>query len=302
MTRTAGARTLGIDVGGTKIAAGVVDESGRVLTTSAMPTPKDDATALYDAVASLASALIPGNDVGAVGLGVAAFVDTKGVVQFAPHLPWRDEPVQRNLSDRLGLPVLVDNDANVGGWAEARFGAAKDVGDALFVAVGTGIGGALIGGNRLLRGGHGMAGEIGHLPVVTDGRACPCGLRGCWEQYASGRALMRAAAEAGFDVGHGASVTEAAVAGDPAALAVFAEVGRWLGVGMAIAATVLDPAVIVVGGGVSVAGDLLLEPARAAMRAALPGGLERPAPQVVAAALGPAAAVIGAADLARSLR
>jgi glucokinase len=147
-----------------------------------------------------------------------------------------------------------------------------------------------------------MAGEIGHHPVVTDGRSCPCGLRGCWEQYASGRALMRAANEAGFDVSHGAVVTEAAQSGDAKALAVFAEVGRWLGVGMAIAATVLDPAVIVVGGGVSVAGDLLLEPARTAMRAALPGGLERPEPQVVAAALGPAAAVIGAADLARAVR
>lgn len=302
MTDAAGTHTLGIDVGGTKIAAGVVDHTGRILATSAVPTPKESAEALYDAVITLASTLIAGHDVTAVGVGAAAFVDTAGVVQFAPHLPWRDEPVQRVLSERLGLPVLVDNDANVGGWAEARFGAARDVGDALFVAVGTGIGGALIGGNRLHRGGHGMAGEIGHLPVVTDGRACQCGLHGCWEQYASGRALVRAAIEAGLAVDHGSAVTAAALAGEATALAVFSEAGRWLGVGMAVAATILDPAIIVVGGGVSVAGDLLLEPARTALRAGLPGGLERPAPRVVEAALGPAAAIIGAADLARAVR
>lgn len=294
------ALTLGVDVGGTKIAAGIVDADGSIAESATAATPKGSSDALYDAIAGIAAELTAGRDVAGVGLGVAGFVDSSGVVRFSPHLPWRDEPVQQVLSDRLGLLVVVDNDANVGGWAEARFGAAKDVGDALFVAVGTGIGGALIGGGRLQRGGHGMAAEIGHLPVVTDGRSCQCGLRGCWEQYASGLALMRAAGDAGFDVSHGSLVTHAALAGDEAALGVFAEIGRWLGVGMAIASTIVDPGIIVVGGGVSAAGDLLLDPARQALQAALPGGADRPVPEVVAAALGPAAAVIGAADLARA--
>lgn len=291
--------TLGIDIGGTKIAAGVVDDGGVIVERSSMPTPVSDSAALFEAVVDLATGLAAHHDVEGVGLGVAGFVDRAGTVRFAPHLPWREEPVQADLAARLGLPIVVDNDANVGGWAEVRFGAAKGVRDALFVAVGTGIGGALIGGHQLQRGGHGMAGEVGHIPVVTDGRACPCGLRGCWERYASGTALVRSAAEAGLDVEHGAAVTAAAQAGDETAVKVLADVGHWLGVGLAVAATMLDPEVIVVGGGVSAAGDLLLEPARSSLRAALPGGLDRPGPTIVLAALGPDAAVIGAADLAR---
>jgi glucokinase len=292
---------IGIDIGGTKIAAGLVDETGRIVERSEVPTPVAESEALFGAVAALAEQLRAGQDVSGVGVGVAGFVDLNGVVTFAPHLPWREEPVQDRLAARLGLPVVVDNDANVGGWAEARFGASREVGDALFVAVGTGIGGALVSGDRLQRGGHGMAGEIGHIPVVSGGRPCPCGLRGCWEQYASGRALLRRASESGFQVDHGVEVTAAAIAGDAEAVEVLADVGRWLGVGMAIATTVLDPAVIVVGGGVSAAGDLLLEPARVALRTSLPGGGDRPEPQVVAAALGPDAAMIGAASLVREL-
>lgn len=290
--------TIGIDIGGTKIAAGVVDAAGRLMHRATRQTPADGA-GLYAAIDSLVSDLTARAEVVGIGLGVAGFIDRAGTVRFAPHLPWQDEPVRERLAEAYGLPVVVDNDANVGGWAESRFGAAAGVDDALFVAVGTGIGGAVISAGTLVRGGFGMAGEIGHIPVVTDGRQCPCGLRGCWEQYASGRALMRRAADAGFSATHGTEITAAAIAGTPEAVDVFTEVGHWLGVGMAVAVTVLDPAIVVVGGGVSAAGDLLLDPARQSLADALPGGRSRPVPKVVLAALGPDAAIIGAADLAR---
>ena len=165
--------------------------------------------------------------------------------------------------------------------------------------MGTGIGGALIVGDELRHGAYGTAGEIGHMIVERDGRPCPCGSRGCWEQYASGRAFVRAAKEAGFEAVHGSEVTAAAKNGDEAAIRVFDEIGTWLGLGIASLVAVLDPSVVVVGGGVSAAGDLLLAPARAAFADYLTARGRRPEPQLVLATLGPDAGLIGAADLAR---
>jgi len=292
---------VGIDIGGTKIAAGVVDADGHVLTRRDVATPVGDRQSLVDAIIGLARDLAAEHPVHAVGVGVAGLVDRAGeTVRFAAHLPFQDEPLRREVATAVGLPVLVDNDANAGGWAEARFGAARGAQDAVFVAVGTGIGGAIIIDGRLRRGWQGASGEIGHLIVERDGRPCPCGSRGCWEQYGSGRALLRAAEEAGFDVPHGAAITAAAAAGDERAQRVLDEIGGWVGVGIAGLVAVLDPEVVVVGGGVSAAGDLLLEPTRDSFRTYLTARGRRPEPPLVLAALGPDAGFIGAADLARA--
>jgi len=295
-----GRLAVGIDIGGTKIAAGVVDPDGRVLTRRDMPTPVSDRQSLVDAIIALARDLATEHAVDAVGVGVAGLVDRAGdTVRFAAHLPFRDEPLRTELSAVLGLPVVVDNDANAGGWAETRFGAARGAHNALFVAVGTGIGGAIIIDGRLRRGWQGASGEIGHLIVERDGRPCPCGSRGCWEQYGSGRALVRAAEEAGLDVPHGSAVTAAAAAGDERARQVLRGIGGWVGLGIAGLVAVLDPEVVVVGGGVSAAGDLLLEPTRDSFRSYLTARERRPEAPIVLAALGPDAGLIGAADLAR---
>lgn len=291
---------IGIDIGGTKIAAGVVDRTGRIVERAQASTPIESRDTLLGAVIELARELAADHLVAAVGIGVAGLVDPTGaIVRSASHLPLRDDPLGSDVAAALGLPVVVDNDANVGGLAELRLGAARGVNDALLVTVGTGIGGAVIVGGRVYRGWQGSAGEIGHLIVDRDGRPCPCGSHGCWEQYGSGRALMRAAASAGFEVAHGSEVTAAAMAGDERALDVLAEIGGWLGVGIASLAAVLDPEVIVVGGGVSAAGDQLMVPVIASFRENLSARGKRPEPRIVPAALGPDAGLIGAAELAR---
>src|SRR5439155_17974101 len=213
----------------------------------------------------------------------------------------------------VGLPTIVDNDANVAAWGGFRFGAGMGSGDMLLVTAGTGIGGGIVHGGRLFRGAHGFAAEIGHVIVEPGGPRCGCGNLGCLESVASGRAIDRlgraAAAEhprselallAGGDpaMATGPVVTRAARAGDPIAVRVLSEVGRRLGEGIAGLVNVLDPEVVVVGGGVIDAGELLLEPARAAFREAVEGHAFRPDVPIVAAALGNDAGAIGAADLA----
>jgi glucokinase len=221
------------------------------------------------------------------------------VVRFAPHLSWRDEPLRDVLERRLGLPVVVDNDANTTARAEMRFGAGRGCTEALCVTLGTGIGGAVVVRGEVVRGSQGLAGEFGHMQVVPDGLPCECGQRGCWEQYSSGRAIARVGrANGGLD---GPAVTAAARAGERWALEAFDEVGTWLGVGLAGLVSALDPQLIIIGGGLSEAGDLLLEPARTALSGRLPGRGFRTEPRVVAAELGPDAGFIGAAMLARDL-
>ncbi len=235
---------------------------------------------------------------------------------YAPNLAWRDEPLQALLQRRLGLPVVVENDANTAAWAEVRFGAGRGVDHVVTLTVGTGIGGGIVVNGQLLRGQFGAAAEFGHLTVVPGGRRCGCGLQGCWEQYASGRALEREAqdlarvspAKAGEllrlaggrpeDI-TGRLVTRAAVAGDVAALQCFEVIGTWLGRGLAGLAAILDPGLFVIGGGVSAAGELLRVPASAAFRQYLTGGSHRPVAELRIAELGPEAGLIGAADLAR---
>jgi len=307
---------VGIDVGGTKIAGGVVDEKGTILATARRESPATDTDAIELNIADLVAELRRDYEVEAVGIGAAGFVDSRrSTVMFAPNLAWRDEPLRADLEKRIDLPVVVENDANAAAWGEFTFGAGEDVQDTLLVTVGTGVGGGIVLNGQLHRGAYGVAAEIGHMRVVPEGRICGCGNKGCWEQYASGTALVRDTKEqavegsliaralvdraGGIERIDGPLITEAAREGDSFAREQLAVLGRWLGEGIASLTAVLDPAVVVIGGGVSEAGDLLLDPIRAHFRANLTGRNYRPELQVRAALLGNKAGMIGAADLAR---
>ena len=314
----AGSLAVGIDIGGTKVAAGVVDGAGRVLEQVRRDTPSTSPMATEQTIIEVVNELGGRHDVTAVGIGAAGFIDSdRSSVRFSPHLAWREEPLREAVSCRVGVPVVIENDANAAAWAEWRFGAGRGAAVLACVNLGTGIGGGLVADGSLFRGGYGMAAEFGHVTVVPGGHRCECGNRGCWEQYASGNALVREArelaasrspvaqgllamAEGDPTAITGPVVTAAAQAGDPAAVELFQEVGRWLGLGLAGLAAALDPSMFVIGGGVSDAGDLLLGPAREAFHRALTGRGYRPEAPIVAAALGNDAGFIGAADLART--
>jgi glucokinase len=310
--------TVGIDIGGTKVLAGVVDSWGNVVELQRRPTKGHDVAAVENTIVELVRYFRGRHDVAAVGIGAAGFVDaTRSTVMFSPHLAWRDEPLRAAVAERVRLPVVVDNDANAAAQAESRFGAGAGYRFVLCLTLGTGIGGALVIDGRVYRGANGMAGEFGHMQMVEDGHRCPCGNRGCWEQYASGNALVREAREliaAHSPMAHqlsdlvegdpsrltGPDITQAARDGDPLSVELLADVGRWLGVGLAGMTAAFDPHCIIVGGGVSEAGDLLLEPTRTAFARSLTGRGYRVEPPILAASLGPSAGLIGAADMARS--
>lgn len=308
--------TIGIDIGGTKVAAGVVDDEGNVLARARRRTPSRDPEHLVDVVTEIVRQLLSEHDVAAVGVGAAGFVDVeRRTVLFAPNLAWRDTPLRDEIATRIELPVIVENDANAAAWGEYRYGAGEQHPHLVVLTIGTGIGAGLIVNGELYRGAFGIAGEPGHVRVVPGGRQCGCGNLGCWEQYCSGTALVRAAQEIAterpddakrlleladdVDAIDGPVVTRAAQEGDAAAIDCFTEIGRWLGQGIADLAAVLDPGRFVVGGGVSDAGELLLAPARETYAAALSGRGHRPMAEVVCARLGAEAGLIGAADLAR---
>jgi glucokinase len=310
--------TIGVDIGGTKIAAGVVDDHGRILAQARRPTPSDNSAHVEDVIADAIRELAADYHVEAVGLGAAGFVGAdRSTILFAPNLAWRHEPLRHAIEQRLALPVVVENDANAAAWAEVRFGAAAGESDVVVITVGTGIGGGIVLNGQLIRGRFGVAAEIGHLSMVPNGRRCGCGNDGCWEQYASGRALvteartlatrapetaeqMLAMAEGRPGAIDGPIVTAAARAGDEAALETFRIVGTWLGRGIADLAAVLDPAMFVIAGGVSSAGDLLREPAWQEYLARITGRGYRPNAALRVAQLGgDEAGIIGAADLAR---
>lgn len=310
--------TVGVDVGGTSVRGGVVDKDGNVIDTARTPTPRSDA-ALEAAVARVVRELAAEHDIGAVGLALAGFVtpDRRGV-RFAPHLSWRDAPVADRIAERIGRPVVVEHDANAAALAERHFGAATGAGTVVFIALGTGIGSALLLDGTLYRGAFGVAPELGHLRVVPDGRPCPCGKSGCWERYCSGTALAATAVEllgrdpglspalrrlAAGDPGRvtGQRVAAAASQGDPIACAAMADLARWLGEGLALVADVFDPELVVIGGGVSGSAPLFLDDAREHYAAVVTGAGRRPLARIRTAQLGEAAAVVGAAQLAREV-
>jgi glucokinase len=308
---------IGVDIGGTKVAAGVVDEEGRIIATARRDTPSHDPVKIQEVIAEVVEELQALNRVEAVGIGAAGFVDAgRAKVVFAPNLAWRDEPLKAALESRCGLPVVVENDANAAAWAEARFGAGRGRSFLVILTLGTGLGGGLVVAGELYRGRHGIAGEFGHLKVEPNGRRCGCGGRGCWERYASGTALVHEAQEIASvapaistrmlelagglpEAITGRIVTQAAQDGDEGAIEAFRSVGTWLGHGMASLANVLDPAMFVLGGGVSAAGDLVREPAVRALEERITARAYREVPTVRLAELGPEAGIVGAADLAR---
>ncbi len=312
------ALTCGIDIGGTKIAGAVVDGDGHVVAEDRVESPATDPTAMEEAAARLVAGFAAEHGITAVGVGAAGYVASdRSTVLFAPNIAWRNEPLGADLARLTGLPVVVENDANAAAWGEFRYGAGRDIDDQLLVTVGTGVGGGIVIDGALLRGAHGVGAEIGHLCVVPDGRVCGCGNHGCLEQYASGTALVRAAREAvaassllARDLLQraegdpakitGPMITAAAQDGDRFAIEQFERLGQWLGHGIASLAAVLDPAVVVIGGGVSEAGALLIDPLRASFEHELSGRGYRPTAEIRLAELGNRAGVIGSADLARS--
>lgn len=310
--------TIGVDIGGTKVGGGLVDEDGNVLATTRRPTPADDTTGVIQAVKEVVEELRAGHEIEAVGIGAAGWISSdRSTVMLAPNLSWKDEPLRDKVAAVIDLPVVVENDANVAIWGEHRFGAARKHRSSVLYTIGTGVGGGIVVKDNLLRGTHGVAAEIGHIrSVMPGGRECGCGRVGCLEQYASGRALTRAAREgakadptraaallklAGGDPEaiSGRQVTEAAREGDEVALAAFDSIGFYLGNSAADMVNLIDPGVILIAGGVVDAGELLLEPIRRHYLAALANRAEVPVAEVRAAELGSKAGVIGAADLAR---
>jgi glucokinase len=282
---------VGIDVGGTKCLAVAIDDDARPLTTERRPTPQD----LGDLVEALAEvALVVGPAGAPVGLGLPGLVDRSGVLRGAPHLPAVvGVPVAQMLAERLSTTVVMDNDNTCAGLAEASIGAAAGAREVLYVGLGTGIGGAMVSEGVVRRGVNGFAGEIGHMVVRAGGDLCACGQHGCWELTASGTALRTAAEAAGFP--DGGSVL---LSNDAEAKAIVEWFASEVALGLVNLVNVLDPGVIVIGGGVIEHRERLVGPIRDALVRGLYGSDHRPIPDVRSAALGPVAPAIGAALMA----
>jgi glucokinase len=310
---------IGVDLGGTKLLAGAVDPALNVHHRATRPARAADHHAVLDTVVSAVTEVrdaIEGasGSVDAVGIGIPALIDTeRGVAVMSTHLPLAGIPFGDLVAERIGLPVFVDNDANVAMLAEWRFGAARGAGDAVLLTIGTGIGGGLVVGGALQRGSQGAGAELGHMVVQADGPRCNgnCPNRGCLESVCSGTALARegrrlaverprsglgAALAAGREIS-GLLVTELAHDGDEAAIEALAIMGRWLGVGVCNLVNMLNPDVVVIGGGVIAAGELLLAPARAvvAQRGLSPS---KEHARIVPARFGAESGMLGAAALA----
>lgn len=315
------ALAVGIDLGGTKILGRVLDplDATRALHEHRVDTPRGG-DKIVDAIEQVVLALGDAASgaghgaVGAVGVGAAGLVDLGGVLRFAPNLPTVvDLDLPSELEVRLGVPVIVDNDANCATWGECAAGAAAGAREAILVTLGTGIGGGVVVGGELRRGAFGFAGEPGHMIIDPNGPPCPCGRSGCWERYASGSGMGRLAREA-VEAGvaervvelaggdpervRGEHVTRAAADGDAEALAIVDRFAWWVAVGVANLVNLLDPEVVVIGGGLADAGALLLDPVRRNYAEVLLASEHRPPARIELAALGSDAGAIGAGLLA----
>jgi glucokinase len=303
---------VGVDVGGTKIAAGVVTPGGRVLAEARYPTPHSSGKLLETMIRAIKE-VMEGQDVGGVCLGVPGFIlAQENKVVFSPNLHAVEGiSLKERVGVELGVPLTVENDASAAAWGEFRFGSGSEVDHLVFLTLGTGIGGGVISHGVLLRGAQGSGGELGHVTVHATGPRCACGNRGCLEALASGTSIGRRARGAAIEnpdsaLGRiasrrrllGEDVTELARKGDRMALSVLEETGRWLGIGLAGYVNIFNPEVVAVGGGVMEAGDLILASARreVRLRARPPS---RDVAEVQVATLGPQSGVLGAAALAR---
>lgn len=303
---------VGIDLGGTKVAGGLVDVGGRILRRAQLPSAVDTPGRLRRSVKELVAELeVDGVD--AVGVGAAGIVDhATGRYLFGPNTGLQDVDLTALLGDELGVEVRLDNDANCAAWAEHRFGAGRGIAHFLCVTLGTGVGGGIVVDGRPYRGAHGGAVEIGHMLVEADGVPCGCGRRGCWEQYASGRALERIARERLGDAPEsilrertggepdtlrGPMVTAAAREGDPFCLEVIGRLARWIGLGLASLVNVLEPERIAISGGLVEDWDLLGDEVERTMRWRVEAPEHRTLPEVVPAELGRDAGIVGAALL-----
>ena len=302
--------TLGIDLGGTKMALAHVDSAGNIVDFMSMPRP---ATAeAMDFIPVEAAMSMLGPQVKAIGIGAAGLVKAdEGVLVWGPNVEGREVRFREIFEEELGVPTVVDNDANLSGLAEVRVGAAHGYRHVCMITLGTGIGGSWVIDGEPYRG-RAFAGEIGHMAVDVGGPRCTCGQRGCWETFASGRRLDQMARDlvairpdglvakmADGVVPDGRHLTEAAMAGDPDAVESLKEMAWWLGLGIAGLVAAFDPEVVVVGGGVSRAEDLFLDEARRTFEEALEGADHREPTPIVGAALGEDAGVIGAGLYAR---
>ena len=308
--------TIGIDIGGTKISAGVVDSSGNLIDSSKCSTPAEGGKELISSVVNLVKELNKKHEIKGIGISIAALISSDyGTIVGAPNIANLSKLNFANeIKEEFKLPIIIENDANAAMWAEFKFGSAKGLNPVMFFIIGTGVGGGLVIDGKLFKGANGIGAEFGHMCVVPNGLLCGCGAKGCIEQYASGGALIRYANEAllanpdkseevlSFGEGKlsGTALTKAAKAGNELALAAFSKQADWLGLACASYSSIIDPQAIIIGGGVVDAGELFLAPVRAAMRKYMPFAESHVPPKIIAAKFGNDAGLIGAADLVRA--
>ena len=284
---------VAVDVGGTLMKGAVVGDDGVARTTEDRPTPRRPHT--VDGILRFVEDLVDQAEQRpeAVGLAVPGIVDEHGVARYSSNLGWRDVPLRDIATARLGLPVTLVQDVLAGGFAERDLGAARGVDNFVFLPIGTGVAGAVFVDGRPYRGADGLAGEIGHMPVPLGDEPCACGQRGCLETYASAAALARRYGKPGAT----AADVVARTAHDPLAQQVFDEALAALGHALTACTMLLDPALVVIGGGLAEAGERLLAPLREQLRSRIAW---RQPPKVVKAALGASAGRLGAAICARN--
>ena len=308
--------TIGIDIGGTKISAGVVDSSGNLIDSSRCSTPAEGGKELISSVINLIKEFNKKYEIKGIGISIAALISSDyGTIVGAPNIANLSKlNFVNEIKEEFELPIIIENDANAAMWAEFKFGNAKSLNPVMFFIIGTGVGGGLVIDGKLFKGVNGIGAEFGHMCVVPDGLSCGCGSKGCLEQYASGGALIRYANEAllanpdkseevlSFGEGKlsGTALTKAAKAGNELALAAFSKQADWLGLACASYSLIIDPQAIIIGGGVVDAGELFLAPVRAAMRKYMPFAESHVPPKIIAAKFGNDAGLIGAADLVRA--